>query len=112
MAQGLAEKIDNIRLKGLLNGSDLAQLFGTRPETVSRWKQGKTHPRSKVERELIDLDCVIEQLAAFYEPNEARVWIFSRQPLLDGQAPADLIREGRMNEVVQLIRQLQDNVYL
>lgn len=39
-----------------------------RPETVSRWNQGKAFPRPEAERILLDLEYVVERLADSYEP--------------------------------------------
>lgn len=91
---------------------DIANLLGTRPETVSRWHQGKAFPRSAVERQLLDLEYIVDQLSDFYEPQEARLWLFSRQKLLDGERPADLIQQGRTSEVIAVIDQLRDGVYI
>jgi len=52
------------------------------------------------------------QLADLYEPDEARLWLFARQKLLNGEIPADLIRQGRTDEVLKIIRQILDGVYV
>jgi hypothetical protein len=58
------------------------------------------------------LDYIVEQLAEFYEPMEARVWLFSRQKLLNGQTPASLLQEGKTEQVLELVGQLRDSVYV
>lgn len=91
---------------------DIANLLGTRPETVSRWNQGKAFPRRAAEKTLLELEFIVDQLADFYEPEEARMWLFSRQKLLGGKTPADLIHDGETEVVIELIEQLRDGVYL
>ena len=54
----------------------------------------------------------MDELSDFYEPNEARQWIFSPQKHLNGSSPAELIREGRIDEVRRLVNQLRDAVYI
>lgn len=52
-----------------------------------------------------------EELAAFYPPDEARLWLFSPHRLLEGQRPADRIKEDRVDDVLALITQLRDGGY-
>jgi uncharacterized protein (DUF2384 family) len=108
----IARKLEVIQNKGAMRSIDIANLLGTRPETVSRWNQGKAFPRSGTEQQLLDLEYIVDQLSDFYEPQEARLWLFSRQKLLNGKRPADLIQQGRTSEVIGVIDQLRDGVYV
>jgi len=91
---------------------EVANLLGTRPETVSRWNNGRAYPHASTEKTLLELEFIVDQLSDFYQPNEARQWIFSPQKLLGGASPAELIREGRIDDVRRLVNQLRDGVYL
>lgn len=108
----IARKLANIAAKGGMRLVDVANVLGTRPETVSRWNQGKAFPHPTTEKQLLELEWVIEQLADFYDPQEARLWLFSRQKLLAGQIPAELIAQGKSDEVLAVISQLRDGVYM
>jgi len=55
---------------------------------------------------------LIKQLSDVYEPDEARLWLYSRHPLLDDERPADLIQEGRIEEVLRVISQLKEGAYI
>jgi uncharacterized protein (DUF2384 family) len=112
MNNAIARKIDSIQSKGALKSMDIALIVGTRPETVSRWNQGKAFPQRDKERILLDLEYVVDQLSDFYEPDEARLWLFSRQKLLDGKQPAELIHDGKTDRVIEVIDQLRDGVFL
>jgi hypothetical protein len=111
-ANVIARKLDLLAEKAAMRSVDVANLLGTRPETVSRWNQGKAFPRSDAQRTLLDLEYIVEQLADFYEPREARLWLFSRQKLLKGVTPADLIQSGKAAEVIAIIDQLRDSVHV
>jgi hypothetical protein len=111
-ANVIAKKLDILVEKAAMRSVDVANLLGTRPETVSRWNQGKAFPRSDTQRILLDLEYIVEQLADFYEPQEARLWLFSRQKLLNGATPAELIQEGKAAEVIAVIDQLRDSVHM
>lgn len=111
-ANVIARKLEVLEAKAAMRSIDVANVLGARPETVSRWNQGKAFPRSDAQRTLLDLEYIVEQLADFYEPQEARLWLFSRQKLLGGATPAELIQGGRAAEVIAVIDQLRDSVHM
>lgn len=112
MGSAVAKRLTTIRKKAAMRNVEVANLLGTRPETVSRWNQGRAYPHANTEKTLLELEFIVDQLADFYEPNEARQWIFAPQKYLRGASPAELIREGRIDEVRRLVDQLRDAVYL
>jgi transcriptional regulator with XRE-family HTH domain len=112
MTSAVARKLESLRAKGAMKHIEVANLLGTRPETVSRWNQGRAYPHANTEKTLLELEFIVDQLSDFYEPDEARQWIFSPQKHLGGASPAQLIREGRIEEVRRLVNQLRDAVYL
>jgi transcriptional regulator with XRE-family HTH domain len=112
MSGAVARRLESIRSKGALRHADVANVLGTRPETVSRWNQGRAYPHANTEKILLQLEFIVDQLADFYEPDEARQWLFSPQKYLSGASPAELIREGRIDEVRRLVGQLRDAVHI
>jgi DNA-binding transcriptional regulator YiaG len=112
MTNAVARRLESLRTKGAIKDIEVANLLGTRPETVSRWNQGRAYPRTNTEKTLLELEYIIDQLADFYEPSEARQWIFAPQKLLNGTSPAELIRAGRIDDVMRLVGQLRDAVHL
>jgi hypothetical protein len=111
-ANVIARKLESLQKKGSIKSVDVANVLQIRPETVSRWNQGKAFPQPEAERTLLDLGYVVDQLANLYQPDEARLWLFSRQKLLDGEIPADLIRQRRTDDVIRIIRQLLEALYV
>ena len=112
MSNAVARKLDSIRAKGGMKNIDVANVLGLRPETVSRWNQGKAFPQPDAERTLLELEYIVDELSDFYDPQEARLWLFSRQKLLGGETPAELIQKGRTDEVRNMIAQLRDGVFI
>ncbi len=108
----IAKRLESMRTKGAMRHSEVASLLGTRPETVSRWNQGRAYPHARTEKTLLELAFIIDQLSDFYEPHEARQWIFSPQKHLGGASPAELIQDGRIDEVRRLVNQIRDAVYV
>jgi transcriptional regulator with XRE-family HTH domain len=108
----LRKRLENIREKSGITSREVAQLLKTTPQTVSRWQSGESSPHPKSLERLLALDWLAEQLAQFYTPDEAKLWLFSRHQLLSGERPADRIAEGRVEDVLKLIDQLQSSAYL
>lgn len=111
-SNAIARRLESIQTKGAMRSADIANVLDVRPETVSRWNQGKAFPHPTTEKQLLELEFIIDQLADFYEPREARLWIFSRQRLLGGEVPAELIQKGRVDEVIAALNQLRDGVFV
>lgn len=112
MSNAIARKLESIKEKGAMKSTDVANILGTRPETVSRWNQGKAFPQPDTQRVLLDLEYIVEQLSDFYEPQAARLWLFSRQKPLQGETPAELIQQGRTDAVIAVLDQLREGVFL
>lgn len=112
MSNAIARKLESIQKKSAMRSVDVANLLGTRPETVSRWNQGRAFPRPDAQKLLLDLEYIADQLSDFYEPADVRLWLFSHQKLLNGEIPAELIQKGRANEVIAVIDQLRDGVFI
>jgi transcriptional regulator with XRE-family HTH domain len=112
MNSAVARKLDSIREKAAMKSMDVANLLGTRPETVSRWRQGRAYPQPSTEKTLLELEYIVDQLSDFYQPNEARLWIFAPQKLLEGESPAELIRAGNIDKVMQLVNQLRETTFM
>ncbi len=108
----VARKLDSIREKASLKNVDVAQLLDQRPETVSRWNKGHAYPHRSTEKLLLELEYIVDQLSDFYEPNEARQWLFAPQKLLEGKSPALLIQNRKMDEVMKFVNQLRDAVFM
>src|SRR5260370_19301235 len=77
MTNAVARKLESLRTKGAMKHIEVANLLGTRPETVSRWNQGRAYPHATKEKVLLELEFIADQLTDFYEPDEPRQWTFS-----------------------------------
>lgn len=108
----IARKLEAIEAKGALRSIDVANILDIRPETVSRWNQGKAFPHPEKQKILLELEYIVDQLADHYEPRDARLWLHSRQKRLGSATPVELIQQGRIDEVIDVINQLRDGVFL
>ena len=48
----------------------------------------------------------------FWTPGELMVWLFAPQALLSGETPAQAILAGRADDVLRLLRQINEGVHL
>jgi transcriptional regulator with XRE-family HTH domain len=111
MPPAVAARLDTIRERGGIRQREVAQLLDTTPETVSRWQTGRVEPASDRLQRILTLEWLISQLGDFYEPAEARLWLFSPHRLLGGERPADRIQQGKLDDVLAVIAQLRDGAY-
>jgi transcriptional regulator with XRE-family HTH domain len=112
MPGAVAAKLDSIKDKAGIRGREVADLVGATPQTVSRWQQGRVDPQPSHLQRLLTLEWLASELAEFYAPDDARLWLFSRHRLLGGATPAQLIQEGRVDEVLTLIDQIKSGAFV
>lgn len=112
MASALAERLENIKELGGITGRDVAQLMDTTPETVSRWSTGKIDPQRERLQRLLELEFFLTELAEFYSPEEAKLWLFSPNKLLGGETAAARIQAGKTQDVFALLDQLRSGAYI
>jgi transcriptional regulator with XRE-family HTH domain len=112
MSNAIAEKITSIQKFVNITGREVAQLLGTTPETISRWRSGTSEPHPKTRDSLLQLEWLAGQLAELYPPQEAHFWLFSRHKLLNGERPVDLIQRCEVERILQIIAQLKDGAYV
>lgn len=111
MASAVANLIDDLRQRGGLKGSDVANIAAVSPATVSRWTAGISFPHPKTQLLISDLRYVVDRLAELYNPEETRVWLYSRHRLLNGERAIDLIHASRADEVLAVIESLNEGSY-
>lgn len=111
MSAAVAKLIEDLRERGGLRGSDVANITSVSQATVSRWAAGKASPHPKTQLVISDLKYVVDRLAEFYSPEETRIWLYAKHPLLGSQRAIDLIHEGEADRVLAVIESLEDGTY-
>ncbi|HXH51929.1 MAG TPA: hypothetical protein VNH53_00670 [Sphingomicrobium sp.] len=107
----VANLLDDLRRRGNLKGTDVANIAAVSPATVSRWSAGTSFPHPRTQLLISDLRYVVDRLAELYDPEEARVWLYSMHRLLDGNRPIDLIHGGHADQVLAVIESLIEGTY-
>jgi transcriptional regulator with XRE-family HTH domain len=111
MSGAVARLVEDLRTRGGLKGSDLANITHVSQATVSRWAAGKASPQPQTQLVISDLRYVVDRLAEFYSPEETRLWLYARHPLLDGARPIDLIHAGDADRVLAVIDSLSESTF-
>lgn len=112
MTTAVARTVAHLQSVGGLKGTDIANIVGVSAPTVSRWTHDKASPPLATQTVLADLRYVVDRLSDFYTPDEARLWLHTRHPLLKQRRAIDLIREGRTEEVLAAIERMDAGAYL
>jgi transcriptional regulator with XRE-family HTH domain len=111
MTNAVTQIIEDLRSRGGLKGTDVANIASVSPATVSRWTAGKALPHPKTQLVISDLRYVVDRLAEFYTPDETRLWLYSKHRLLNGERAIDLINQGYADKVLAVIESLDEASY-
>jgi hypothetical protein len=89
-------------LRTVFSTRQLAAAFGRDPDTIARWAKRVPHTTEAV----VDRFWYVVHVAtthARWDVEDTRWFLLSIQPRLGGRVPADLIREGALDEVLEAI---------
>ena len=82
--------------------ADLARSLGVHRSAVVRWKRGEA-PAARNWEQLVGLDTVVSLLEGFLEEGSIAKWLRGMNAHLGDRLPIDVIRQGRLSEVVAAI---------
>lgn len=105
-SNAFSKTLDDLRERGRLSGTDVANVTDVSKATVSRWSRGQASPAPGTQLVLSDLRYVVDRLSEFYSADEIRVWLYSRNELLGGECAMDLINAHRTEAVLEAIERL------
>jgi transcriptional regulator with XRE-family HTH domain len=111
MTNAVANIIEDLRSRGGLKGTDVANIASVSPATVSRWSAGTALPHPKTQLVISDLRYIVDRLAEFYTPDETRLWLYSKHRLLNGERAIDLINRGEADRILAVIESLDEASY-
>lgn len=80
----------------------LARLLGVERSTVSRWLRGHA-PDSEHAARVAALEFVLTEAQRVFGAPGARKWLSGLDPRLGDRRPEDLLRAGRVDEVVRAL---------
>jgi transcriptional regulator with XRE-family HTH domain len=110
MASGVSGQVRNLGTRLALSNEEVAEIIGTSSRTVTRWLAGEATPQRMTKQRLLELVAVGELLGSVLKAEDANLWIFTPNRLLDFDSPAERIAQGRFRDVIALIEALADGV--
>ena len=111
-ASAIARYISDFERDGGLRGTDIANVTGVSRATVSRWRAGTARPQPANQRILADLHYVVDRLGEYYTAEEIRLWLYAPHAQLDGRRAIDVVHQGGLTEVLQVLDRLEVAAYL
>lgn len=82
--------------------AELARSLGVHRSAVVRWKRGEA-PAPRNWEQLVGLDTVVSLLENFLDARSIPKWLRGVNAHLGDRRPIDVIRQGRLSEVVAAI---------
>jgi uncharacterized protein (DUF2384 family) len=102
MPVSTAAKVAALRVD-FRSAARLADLLGVNRAQVTRWLRGAGIDPANAEK--VDLlELVWANLLRLYDRDAALAWLFGINPALGDRRPIDLIRAGRIEELMRAIR--------
>jgi hypothetical protein len=92
------------RLQDVLGRDLVGIITGKTPRQVSRWASGEAKPPVHEQQLLRDTYQVVELLAEVDADEVVRAWFMGMNPQLEDEAPAELIAQGRVRDVMAAAR--------
>lgn len=108
----LTKRLENSIDRIGLDQADVARIVDASARTIARWVHEDVQPRRPARERLLELLAALERLAGVLRPEPARDWLFTPNPLLGHEKPAELLRQGRYREVLGAIDQLGEGVFV
>lgn len=112
MSAAVVRVLSDLKSRGGLQGKDIANIVDVSTATVSRWSNGNATPNLRTQTVIADLRYVVDRLSDFYTPDETRLWLHARHPMLNGERAIDLINGGRTEDVLGVIERLDAGAYV
>lgn len=101
MAISAARKAQSLT-EDLGGQAELARLLGVERSTVSRWMRGGV-PDLKLAARVDALEFVLAEARRIFGAAGALKWLRGLDPRLGDRRPADVLRAGRVSEVVRAL---------
>jgi transcriptional regulator with XRE-family HTH domain len=108
MTNAVANIIEELRSRGGLKATDVANIASVSPATVARWAAGEARSDPQTQLVISDLRYVVDRLAEFYTPDETRLWLYSKHRLLNGERAVDLINRGDADKVLATVESIDE----
>jgi len=102
-------EIRSVRQSYCLTRPEFASLLGRSDRTLAKWESGEREPGRDDRRRYEELRRLHEGLGTIMRVAAIRPWLEKANSAFGGQVPLDLIRNGKIDLIWQMIFQLQSS---
>jgi uncharacterized protein (DUF2384 family) len=106
----LAHKVTDI-IDGLgLTQEEVGGIVDASARSVARWSMGEVVPQRLNKQRLLELAYVAQAVTEILPAEDANLWMFTPNRLLNHNSPADSIHAGEYRSVLNLIEAIAEGV--
>jgi uncharacterized protein (DUF2384 family) len=95
-----------------LTYNEVGEIVDASPRSVARWAAGKVVPQKLNKQRLLELAYVADAVTEVLPRDQANMWMFAPNRLLEHRKPADLVRQGDYQRVLALIDAMAEGVFV
>lgn len=107
-----SETIQDVHERYGIEFGDLASALGVDRRTVLRYRNRQSVPRRRVRSSLGKLREMSFLLGRIFEnPDDGLAWLFNPVPALRGRTPIEVVRDGDIEAVVDLLAGIESGVH-
>lgn len=109
-AGALANKVTELISTLHLTQEEVGEIVDASGRSVARWANGEVVPQRLNKQRLIELAYVAEAVTHVIPHDQASLWMFTPNRLLNHDTPAARVRGGDYRSVLDLIEAIADGV--
>lgn len=109
-SNALATKVHDIIDNLGLTQDEVGQIVDASARSIARWTQGAVVPQRLNKQRLLELAYVAQAVTEVIPRDQANLWMFSPNRLLEHDSPADRIHAGQYRDVLDLIEALAEGI--
>lgn len=106
LAHKVSDIIDNLGL----THEEVGDIVDASARSIARWSAGDVVPQRMNKQRLLELAYVAQAVSEILPSDQANLWIFTPNRLLDHDSPAERIHAGGYRDVLNLIEALAEGV--
>lgn len=92
--------------------AQMAEMLGLDRTRLIAWKKGTSAPRHEHVRYLADVATTVDALLRFLHPSVVAGWLVSPQFDLRDRTPVEMLRDGRLPDVLLSVNAMEHGAYI
>jgi len=107
-----ANPIGSLRVALRMPRSKFARLLGRTERAIIDWELGKSAPQGLSQQRLHEVQRLVKQLHALFDPKIIGRWFDTPNPAFGGLKPIEIIERGESDRLWQMIFQLKAGAHV